>query len=120
VPLRGHVRPSSSRARQGCHKGRFWGKLPSGRHPDIRARPRLPRGCGFTRGQVFTVRRRGKNRVRGDAGVRLRGHERVRAEAAQRPRGREKKKLKIKKFGSCCRLGKRDIFFNFQFSIFGF
>jgi hypothetical protein len=49
-----------------------------GRRPDVRARPRLPRGRGFTRGRVFTVRRRGKNRVCADA--------------AQRPRGREKNK----------------------------
>jgi hypothetical protein len=38
-----------------------------GRRPDVRVRPRLPRGRGFTRGQVFTVRGRGKNRVRADA-----------------------------------------------------
>jgi hypothetical protein len=43
--------------------------------PDVRARPRLPRGRGFTRGRVFTVRGRGKNRVRADARVRLRGRE---------------------------------------------
>jgi hypothetical protein len=36
---------------------------------DVRPRPRLPRGRGFTRGRVFTVRRRGKNRVRTDMGV---------------------------------------------------
>jgi hypothetical protein len=49
-------------------KDEIGGKLPSGRpfHPDVRARPRLPRGPGFTRGQVFTVRERGKNRVRAD------------------------------------------------------
>jgi hypothetical protein len=42
-------------------------KLPSRRpfRPDVRARPRLPRGRGFTHGRVFTVRGRGKNRVRG-------------------------------------------------------
>jgi hypothetical protein len=43
---------------------------------------------------------------------------------------RKKLKLKIKKiiiiiilkffFGSSCQLGKREIFFNFQFSVFGF
>jgi hypothetical protein len=35
-------------------------KLPSGRpfRPDVRARPHLPRGRGFTRGRVFTVRGR--------------------------------------------------------------
>jgi hypothetical protein len=61
-------------------------KLPSGR-------PRLPRGRGFTRGRVFTVRRRGKFL-----------------------------NFYLKKFffGSCCRLGKREFFFNFQFSVFGF
>jgi hypothetical protein len=50
-------------------------KLPSGRpfRPDVRARPRLPRGRGFTRGRVFTVRGRGKNRVRADSRVRPRG-----------------------------------------------
>jgi hypothetical protein len=48
-------------------KDDFGGKLPSGRpdvhgrRPDVRPRPRLPRG------RVFTVRRRGKNRVRADA-----------------------------------------------------
>jgi hypothetical protein len=64
-------------------KDDFEGKLPSGRpfRPDVRARPRLPRGRGFTCGRVFTVRQRGKNRVRADAGVRPRGHERVRADA---------------------------------------
>jgi hypothetical protein len=65
------------------------GKLPSGRpfRPDVRARPRLPRGRGFTRGRVFTTRGRvfsvcgrGKNRVRADARVRPRGHDRVRAD----------------------------------------
>jgi hypothetical protein len=47
-------------------KDDFGGKLPFGRpfRPDVRARPRLPRGRGFTRGRVFTVRRCGKNRVR--------------------------------------------------------
>jgi hypothetical protein len=63
-------------------KDDFGGKLPSGRpfrpdvrgcrpdvrgcRPDVRARPRLPRGRGFTRGRVFTVCRRGKNRFRAD------------------------------------------------------
>jgi hypothetical protein len=53
-------------------KDDFGGKLPSGRpfRPDVRARPRLPRGRGFTRERVFTVRRRGKNRIRADARVR--------------------------------------------------
>jgi hypothetical protein len=43
------------------------------------------------------------------------------------PHGREKNKKIFYyffnfnfNFGSCCRLGKRDFFFNFQFSIFGF
>jgi hypothetical protein len=50
-------------------KDNFGRKSPSGRpfRSDVRARPRLPRGRGFTRGRVFTVRRRGKNRVRADA-----------------------------------------------------
>jgi hypothetical protein len=77
-------------------KDEIGGKLPSRRpfRPDVRARPRLSRERGFTRRRVFTVR------------------------------GREKKikkklflKNKIKFFGSCCRLGKREDFFNFQFSI---
>jgi hypothetical protein len=44
-------------------KDDFGGKLPSGRpfRPDVRARPRL------SRGRVFTVRGRGKNRVRANA-----------------------------------------------------
>jgi hypothetical protein len=48
-------------------KDDFGGKLPSGRpfRLDVRPRPRLPRGCGSTRGRVFTVCRRSKNRVRG-------------------------------------------------------
>jgi hypothetical protein len=43
-------------------KDEIGGKLPSGRpfRPDVRARPRLPRGRGFTRGRVFTVRGRKK------------------------------------------------------------
>jgi hypothetical protein len=47
-------------------KDDFGGKLPFGLpfRPDVRARPRLPCGRGFTRGQVFTIRRCGKNRVR--------------------------------------------------------
>jgi hypothetical protein len=73
-------------------KDDFGGKLPSGR-----PRPRLPRGRGFTRRRDFTVRRRGKNRIRADA---------------------KKNKNKNNIFGSCCRLGKRELFF--QFSIFGF
>jgi hypothetical protein len=50
-------------------KDDFGGKLPSGRpfRPDVRTRPRLPCGRGFIRGRIFTVRRRGKNRVRADA-----------------------------------------------------
>jgi hypothetical protein len=54
---------------QGCHKGRNWRKITSERpfRPDVRARPRLPRG------RVFTVRGRSKNRVRADAGLRPRG-----------------------------------------------
>jgi hypothetical protein len=50
-------------------KDEIGGKLPSGRPfcPDVRGRPCLPRGRGFTRGRVYTVRRRGKNRVRADA-----------------------------------------------------
>jgi hypothetical protein len=31
-----------------------------------------------------------------------------------------KKKIYFIFFGSCCRLGRREIFFNFQFSVFGF
>jgi hypothetical protein len=63
-------------------KDDFEGKLQSGRPfrpdvrvrpPDVRARPRLSRGRGFTRGRVFTVRRRGKNRIR--ANVRQRPRE---------------------------------------------
>jgi hypothetical protein len=50
-------------------KDEIGGKLPSRRpfRPDVSARPRLPRGRSFTRGRVFTVRGRGKNRVRTDA-----------------------------------------------------
>jgi hypothetical protein len=36
--------------------------------PDVRPCPRLPRGCGFTHGRIFTIRGRGKNRVRVDIG----------------------------------------------------
>jgi hypothetical protein len=69
-------------------------KLLSGRPfpPDVRPRPRLPRGW------VFTVHGRGKNRVRTDA---------------------RKNKIQIQIqifFGSCCRLGKFTIF-GFWFSI---
>jgi hypothetical protein len=111
-------------------KDDFRGKLPSGRRPDVRARPCLPRGRRFTRGRVFTVRGRGKNRVRADARVCPRGHERVRADTAQRLRGRWAasartrkknnnnfflKKIKKKKFQNIW-LGKRE----FQFSIFNF
>jgi hypothetical protein len=35
--------------------------------PDVRARPRLPLRRGFIREKVFTVRRRGKNRVHAGA-----------------------------------------------------
>jgi hypothetical protein len=47
----------------------FGGKLPSGRpfRPDVRPHPHLSRGRGFTCGRVFTVRRRGKNRVHANA-----------------------------------------------------
>jgi hypothetical protein len=38
--------------------------------PDVR--PHLPRGRGFTHGRVFTVRRRGKNRIRVDTTARTR------------------------------------------------
>jgi hypothetical protein len=41
-------------------------------HSDVRTRPRLPRGCVFTRGRVFTIRSNGKKRVRADASVRVR------------------------------------------------
>jgi hypothetical protein len=43
----------------------------SGRRPHVRRlrpRSRLPRTRGFTRGRVFTVRERGKNRVHTDVG----------------------------------------------------
>jgi hypothetical protein len=55
-------------------KNDFGGKLPSGRpfRPDVRPRPRLSRGCGFTRGRVLTVRRHHKKRVRADATMRPR------------------------------------------------
>jgi hypothetical protein len=54
-------------------KDEIGGKLPSGRpfRPDVRARPRLPRGW------VFTVRGRGKNCVRADAGLRPRGRKKI-------------------------------------------
>jgi hypothetical protein len=67
-------------------KDDFGGKLPSRRpfRPDVRPRPRLPRGRSFTRGRVFTIHRCGKKRIRTDA--------HVRADAAQHPRGREKNK----------------------------
>jgi hypothetical protein len=69
----------------------FGGKLPSGRpfrpdvhgrRPDVRARPRLPRG------RVFTVRRCGKNRVHTDATKRPRGRSCASAQTRARPRGR--------------------------------
>jgi hypothetical protein len=57
-----------------------------GRRPDVRPCLRLPRGRGFTRGRVFTVRGRSKNRVRADMGR----PRHVRTGAG--PCGREKKK----------------------------
>jgi hypothetical protein len=66
---------------QGCHKGRFWRKITVrtsfsfGRRPDVRVCPHLTRGRGLTCGRVFTVRRRGKNRVRTEAGPRPRRRE---------------------------------------------
>jgi hypothetical protein len=54
---------------QGCHKGRNWRKI-TVRTSFSSGRPRLPRGRGFTRGRVFTVRGCGKNRIRADARVR--------------------------------------------------
>jgi hypothetical protein len=61
-----------------CHwlrnviKDDFGGKLPSGHpfRPDIRPRPHLPYGCGFTRRRIFTDRQRDKKSVRMDAHVR--------------------------------------------------
>jgi hypothetical protein len=81
---------------QGCHKGRFWGKInvrtsfSCGRpfRADVRPRLHLPRG------RVFTVRRRGKNRVRADAAQRPRAC----WGASTRTRKKKKKKKKIKKF----------------------
>jgi hypothetical protein len=75
-PLRdgeGDGQPNYIAVRRDVIKHDFGGKLPSGRpfRPDIRARPRLPRGRGFTCGRVFTVRRRGKNRVRADANKKI-------------------------------------------------
>jgi hypothetical protein len=68
-------------------KDDFGRKSLSGRpfRPDVRARPRLPRGCSFTHERVFTVRRCGKNRVRADAGVCPR----------ERAKNKKKKKKKI-------------------------
>jgi hypothetical protein len=55
-------------------KDDFGGKLPSGVRTSFSSgRPRLPHGRSFTRGRVFTVSRRGKNRVHADARVRPRG-----------------------------------------------
>jgi hypothetical protein len=68
--------------------------------PDVRSCPHLPRGRGFTRGRVFTVRRRGKNRIRADADAK-----------------NLKKFKKIIIFGSCCHLEKREKNFGFRFSI---
>jgi hypothetical protein len=61
-----------------------------GRRPDVHPRARLPRGRGFTRGQVFTVRGRDENRVRAEAGPRGAGpHTRGCADVARtRPLGR--------------------------------
>jgi hypothetical protein len=73
---------SSSLVAKDVIKDDFGGKLPSGRpfrpdvrgrRPDVRPRPHLSCGRDFTRGRVFTVRRRGKNRVRADAGACPRG-----------------------------------------------
>jgi hypothetical protein len=60
-------------------KDEIGGKLPSGRpfRPDVRARPCLPCGRGFTRGRVFTVCGHGKNCVRADAQVRPRGRKKI-------------------------------------------
>jgi hypothetical protein len=81
-------------SRRDVIKDDFGGKLPSGRpfRPDVRGR----RPDIRARLRVFTVRRRGKNRVRADACVRPRRHERVRADAAQRPCEKKKKKKKKK------------------------
>jgi hypothetical protein len=54
------------------------------RHSDVRPRPSLPRGHGFTRGRVFTVRRRGKNRVHADATMCPRERAGVRADMGVR------------------------------------
>jgi hypothetical protein len=68
VPDGGRVSGGGPMARD-VIKDDFGGKLPSGRpfRPDIRPRPHLSHGRGFTRGRVLTIRRRGKNRVRADA-----------------------------------------------------
>jgi hypothetical protein len=50
--------------RPGMSKRTSYGKI---YRPDVRARPRLPRGRVFTRKQVFTVRDDGKKHVRTDA-----------------------------------------------------
>jgi hypothetical protein len=73
-------RPPGAVRHRDVIKDDFGGKLPTERpfRPDVRPSPRLPLGRGFTRGRIFNVRRRGKNRVRADA--------HVRADAAQRPR----------------------------------
>jgi hypothetical protein len=99
-------------------KDEIGGKIPSGRpfrpdvrgrRPDVRARPRLPRGHGFTRGRVFIVRGRSKNRVRTDAAQRPHGR------SCASARTRKKKKKKKFFFGS---FWKERGFF--QLSIFGF
>jgi hypothetical protein len=56
----------SSLAGRDVIKDEIGGKLPSGRpfRPDVRARPCLPCGRGFTRGRVFTVRGRGSASTR--------------------------------------------------------
>jgi hypothetical protein len=62
VLVRPFVRPS-----QGCLNRRPTVKITVRTSTDIRPRPRLSHGCGFTRGRVLTVRGRGKNRVRASA-----------------------------------------------------
>jgi hypothetical protein len=71
-------------AGQGCLNGRPMVKITvsSGRRPDVRPRLSLLLERGFTHERVFTVRRRGKNRVRVNAAVSRRG--RVNASARAR------------------------------------
>jgi hypothetical protein len=82
------------------------------------------------------VHPRGRNPASARTRARPRGHERVCADAMSartqpsirtdvsvRPRGHwaaSARTQKNKKFGSFCRFGKREFFFNFQFSVFGF